>query len=144
MESMPPLPQSYRARAPAVEGDGRDDQSAKQELHPIGIDLSEHQPILDERDHEHCKDGPDDRDIPASKRRTADDRGGEGEQQPALPISGCAEPSCATARTAPIAARSPERQCARTMALPGEIPESRPHPGLCPAPHKETDDLHVD
>ena len=42
-----------------------------------------------------------------------------------LPISGCAEPSWATASTAPIAARSPERQCARTMALAGRDARER-------------------
>ena len=31
--------------APAVEPDRREDQRAEQELHPIGIDLGEHQPF---------------------------------------------------------------------------------------------------
>src|SRR5271155_2182513 len=86
--SMPLLRQSYRARTPAVEGDGRDDQRAKQELHPIGINLGEHQPVLDERNHQHGKDGPDNRDVAAGKRGAADDRGGEGEQQPVVADQG--------------------------------------------------------
>src|SRR5260370_2824088 len=75
-------PQSDRARAPAIEGDGGDDQGAEQELYPVGIDLGEHQPILDQSDDEDRKDCSDDRYVAAGKRGAADDGGGEREQQP--------------------------------------------------------------
>src|SRR3984957_11680857 len=82
MERSTPLARRQRARTHAVKENGGDDQSAEQELHPIRIDLSEHQPILDERNDQHGEDGSDDRDIAASQRGPANNRGREGEQQP--------------------------------------------------------------
>src|ERR1700722_14187112 len=70
-------PQSDRACAPATEGDRSHDQGAQQELHPVWVDVGEHQPILDQRDDKNGKDCSGDRDVAASQGRAADDRGGE-------------------------------------------------------------------
>src|SRR5579872_5666833 len=68
--------------APAVEADGGEDERAEDELHPIRIDFREHHAVLDEADEQHREHRAEHRDIAAGQRRAADDRRGEGEEQP--------------------------------------------------------------
>src|SRR5271169_2954903 len=68
--------------APAVQPDRGEDQRAKHELDPVGIDLREHHAILDKPDKQDREHRAENRDVAAGQRGAAYDRRGEGEKQP--------------------------------------------------------------
>src|ERR1700722_4544649 len=69
-------------RPPAVQADRGENEGAEHELDPIGIDLREHHAVLNQPQQQDREHGAEHGDVAASQRRAADDRRGEGKQQP--------------------------------------------------------------
>ena len=70
--------------APAIDADRPQDQHAQHDLHQEGIDVEQHQGLRDHGHDDDAENGAGDADVAAGQHGAADDRRGEGEDQPVV------------------------------------------------------------